>query len=63
MTDIRSLRLSRRLASRSTLVQRDRCGARSPVPASIAIRKDGAQQVRFAFCKRDETLDEAANAA
>jgi len=22
--------------------------------------RDGAQQVRFAFCKRDETLDEAA---
>jgi aminotransferase len=21
--------------------------------------RDGAQQVRFAFCKRDETLDEA----
>jgi len=23
--------------------------------------RDGAQQVRFAFCKRDETLDEAAH--
>jgi aminotransferase len=23
--------------------------------------KDGAQQVRFAFCKKDETLDEAAH--
>jgi aspartate/methionine/tyrosine aminotransferase len=23
--------------------------------------RDGAQQVRFAFCKRDETLDEAAS--
>ena len=23
--------------------------------------RDGAQQVRFAFCKRDETLDAAAN--
>ena len=23
--------------------------------------RDGAQQVRFAFCKRDETLDDAAN--
>ena len=23
--------------------------------------RDGSQQVRFAFCKRDETLDAAAN--
>jgi len=32
------------------------------VPGSSFYRdpKDGAQQVRFAFCKRDETLDEAA---
>ena len=33
------------------------------VPGSSFYRdpKDGAQQVRFAFCKKDETLDEAAN--
>ena len=32
------------------------------VPGSSFYRdpRDGAQQVRFAFCKRDETLDEAA---
>jgi aminotransferase len=32
------------------------------VPGSSFYRdpKDGARQVRFAFCKRDETLDEAA---
>jgi aminotransferase len=32
------------------------------VPGSSFYRdpKDGAQQVRFAFCKRAETLDEAA---
>jgi aminotransferase len=24
-------------------------------------RRDGAQQVRFAFCKKDATLDEAAS--
>jgi aminotransferase len=32
------------------------------VPGSSFYRdpKDGAQQVRFAFCKKDETLDEAA---
>ena len=32
------------------------------VPGSSFYRdpKEGAQQVRFAFCKRDETLDEAA---
>jgi aminotransferase len=34
----------------------------APVPGSSFYRnpKDGAQQVRFAFCKKDETLDEAA---
>ena len=33
------------------------------VPGSSFYRdpKDGARQVRFAFCKRDETLDEAAD--
>jgi aminotransferase len=33
----------------------------APVPGSSFYRdpKDGAQQVRFAFCKKDETLDEA----
>jgi len=33
------------------------------VPGSSFYRdpKDGARQVRFAFCKKDETLDEAAN--
>jgi aminotransferase len=33
------------------------------VPGSSFYRdpKDGAQQVRFAFCKKDTTLDEAAN--
>ena len=32
------------------------------VPGSSFYRdpKDGAQQVRFAFCKKDATLDEAA---
>jgi aminotransferase len=32
------------------------------VPGSSFYRdpRDGAQQVRFAFCKRDETLDAAA---
>jgi aminotransferase len=33
------------------------------VPGSSFYRnpRDGAQQVRFAFCKKDDTLDEAAN--
>ena len=32
------------------------------VPGSSFYRdpRDGSQQVRFAFCKKDETLDEAA---
>jgi aspartate/methionine/tyrosine aminotransferase len=59
MTDIRSFGFSDDLAFTQHLVREIGVAA---VPGSSFYRdpKDGAQQVRFAFCKKDETLDEAA---
>ena len=59
MTDIRAFGYDDDLAFTKYLVAEIGVAA---VPGSSFYRnaKDGAQQVRFAFCKRDETLDEAA---
>jgi aminotransferase len=59
MTDIRAFGFADDLAFTKYLVSEVGVAA---VPGSSFYRnpKDGAQQVRFAFCKRDETLDEAA---
>src|ERR1700741_1443515 len=58
MTDIRHFGFADDLAFTKHLVSQIGVAA---VPGSSFYRdpKDGAQQVRFAFCKRDETLDEA----
>ncbi len=60
MTDIRTFGFPDDLAFTKHLVSQIGVAA---VPGSSFYRdpKDGAQQVRFAFCKRDETLDEAAH--
>jgi len=59
MTDIRRFGFSDDIAFTQHLVREIGVAA---VPGSSFYRHpiDGAQQVRFAFCKRDETLDEAA---
>ena len=59
MTDIRAFGFPDDLAFTNYLVSQIGVAA---VPGSSFYRdpRDGAQQVRFAFCKRDETLDEAA---
>jgi len=59
MTDISRFGYTNDLAFTKYLVSEIGVAA---VPGSSFYRdpKDGAQQVRFAFCKRDETLDEAA---
>jgi len=59
MTDIRRFGFADDLAFTQHLVREIGVAA---VPGSSFYRdpRDGAQQVRFAFCKRDETLDEAA---
>jgi aminotransferase len=59
MTDIRAFGYADDLSFTKYLVSEIGVAA---VPGSSFYRnpRDGAQQVRFAFCKRDETLDEAA---
>src|SRR5436190_8338634 len=59
MTDISAFGYSDDLAFTKYLVKEIGVAA---VPGSSFYRdpRDGAQQVRFAFCKKDETLDEAA---
>ena len=59
MTDISAFGFPDDLAFTKYLVSKIGVAA---VPGSSFYRnpRDGAQQVRFAFCKRDETLDEAA---
>ncbi len=59
MTDIRTFGFPDDLAFTRHLVSEIGVAA---VPGSSFYRdpRDGAQQVRFAFCKRDETLDEGA---
>ena len=59
MTDIRAFGFADDLCFTRHLVSEIGVAA---VPGSSFYRdpRDGAQQVRFAFCKRDETLDEAA---
>lgn len=59
MTDIRRFAYADDLAFTKYLVSEIGVAA---VPGSSFYRdpRDGAQQVRFAFCKRDDTLDEAA---
>ena len=59
MTDIRAFGFSDDLSFTRHLVSEIGVAA---VPGSSFYRdpRDGAQQVRFAFCKRDETLDQAA---
>src|SRR5215470_1420549 len=59
MTDISSFGYADDIAFTRYLVSEIGVAA---VPGSSFYRdpKDGAQQVRFAFCKRDDTLDEAA---
>ena len=59
MTDISSFGYANDLEFTKYLVSKVGVAA---VPGSSFYRdpRDGAQQVRFAFCKRDETLDEAA---
>ena len=59
MTDIREFRYPNDVAFTEYLV---RDVGVAVVPGSSFYRdpRDGAQQVRFAFCKRDETLDAAA---
>ena len=58
MTDISEFGFSDDLAFTKYLVQEIGVAA---VPGSSFYRdpRDGAQQVRFAFCKKDETLDAA----
>ncbi len=60
MTDISAFGFSDDLEFMNYLVKEIGVAA---VPGSSFYRnpKDGAQQVRFAFCKKDDTLDEAAN--
>jgi aspartate/methionine/tyrosine aminotransferase len=60
MTDIRRFGFSDDLEFTKYLVKEIGVAA---VPGSSFYRdpRDGAQQVRFAFCKKDETLDEAAS--
>ena len=59
MTDIRAFGFSDDITFTKHLVSEIGVAA---VPGSSFYRnpQDGAQQVRFAFCKRDETLDAAA---
>ncbi len=59
MTDISTFGYANDLEFARFLVQEIGVAA---VPGSSFYRnpKDGAQQLRFAFCKKDETLDEAA---
>src|SRR6516225_7509001 len=59
MTDISAIGFTDDLAFTKYLVSEIGVAA---VPGSSFYRdpRDGAQQVRFAFCKRDQTLDEAA---
>ena len=59
MTDIKAFGFADDVAFTRYLVQEIGVAA---VPGSSFYNdpRDGAQQVRFAFCKRDETLDEAA---
>jgi aminotransferase len=59
MTDIRAFGFVDDLSFTRHLVSEIGVAA---VPGSSFYRdpRDGAQQVRFAFCKRDETLDAAA---
>jgi len=59
MTDISSFEFAGDIAFSRHLVKDIRVAA---VPGSSFYNnpRDGARQVRFAFCKRDETLDEAA---
>ena len=59
MTDISGFGFENDLAFTKYLVKEIGVAA---VPGSSFYNdpRDGAQQVRFAFCKRDETLDEAA---
>jgi len=58
MTDISGFGFANDLEFSKHLVSKVGVAA---VPGSSFYRdpRDGAQQVRFAFCKRDETLDEA----
>lgn len=58
MTDIRAFQFADDLAFTQHLVKEIGVAA---VPGSSFYHdpRDGAQQVRFAFCKRDQTLDEA----
>ena len=60
MTDISAFGFSDDVAFTQHLVKEIGVAA---VPGSSFYRdpRDGAQQVRFAFCKKDETLDEAAS--
>jgi aminotransferase len=59
MTDIRGFGFANDIEFTKYLVEEVRVAV---VPGSSFYKdaRDGAQQVRFAFCKRDETLDEAA---
>jgi aspartate/methionine/tyrosine aminotransferase len=59
MTDISAFGFANDLEFTKYLVKEIGVAA---VPGSSFYRdpKDGAQQVRFAFCKKDATLDEAA---
>jgi aminotransferase len=59
MTDISAFNFADDLAFTKYLVSEIGVAA---VPGSSFYRdpRDGARQVRFAFCKRDETLNEAA---
>ena len=60
MTDISAFGFADDVAFAKYLVQEIRVAA---VPGSSFYRdpRDGSKQVRFAFCKRPETLDEAAH--
>jgi aminotransferase len=60
MTDISAFGFADNLEFMNYLVKEIGVAA---VPGSSFYRnpRDGAQQVRFAFCKKDDTLDEAAN--
>ena len=60
MTDIRGFGFEDDVTFTSYLVKEIGVAA---VPGSSFYKhpRDGAQQVRFAFCKKDATLDEAAS--
>ncbi len=58
MTDIRKFDFANDLEFVKYLVN-DIGVAAVPGSSFYNDARDGAQQVRFAFCKRDETLDEA----